>query len=275
MYNQATGNVAMEVSDKSRLTDQAYWDEVFAGAVPSPKPSKPWRRLLPETPQTRQLWRHILPPLVPKGPAKVVELGSAPGATLLRWRTLFGNEVFGVDFSENGLKAQRELFALYGITDEHSIRADFLSDTFQTEYREAFDIVYSGGVIEHFRDPVEVVNAHLQILKPGGLLMISIPNIAGIYRPLLAKRTVDAHNLHIMRLERFRALFRSPVIQPLLCQYFGQLNLGVAYSGHNRKSRCLLRVQALANMLLRIVSFPENRWTSPCLLFIGRKRLFG
>lgn len=46
------------------------------------------------------------------------------------------------------------------------------------------DIVYSVGLIEHFsvEDTREAVLAHLQVLKPGGLLLIGFPTPTFLYR---------------------------------------------------------------------------------------------
>ena len=126
-----------------RLTDNVYWDQVWkdaAESVPQRPPS--WHRLLTETPAERQFWRYI-EVFLPKPPALVVELGSAPGANLLRWRQRFGYEIFGVDFSESGLVAQRRLFGSIGIDETHTLHADFLDPAFQRDYKDRFDVVHS------------------------------------------------------------------------------------------------------------------------------------
>jgi SAM-dependent methyltransferase len=256
---------------QSPLTDSAYWDEVWADAPVSRERPRGWRRFLAELPADRQFWRDIVPRFAPKPPARVIEIGSAPGAKLLRWRDLFGYEVFGVDISERGLLSQRQLLASQGIGESHSIRADFLDPAFQRTHENRFDIAYSAGVIEHFTNPKDAVRAHARLLRPGGLLVVSIPNIRGIYRRWMADEVIAAHNLESMRLPVFRASFALPDIQPLYCGYYGQLNLGIPFRPGSALCRQLLRIQRAANEFLRIVPFPENRWTSPNLLFIGRK----
>ena len=255
---------------QSPLTDDAYWDKVWSGGAIPTKPLSHWRRFLFEVPADRQLWREILPKFVPRGPARVIELGSAPGRNLLRWREMFGYEVFGADISLQGLQLQRELFARHGIDDRHTLHADFLAPAFQAEREESFDIVYSAGLVEHFTNPADAIAAHLRILKPGGLLVVSVPNLAGIYRHLLPEAIVRVHNLEIMRLPAFAALF-PPRVRPLFCDYHGRLNLGIAYAGDTTLSRALLKLQILANVSMWVVPIPENRWTSPQLLFVGQK----
>jgi SAM-dependent methyltransferase len=43
---------------------------------------------------------------------------------------------------------------------------------------ERFDVVVGGDVLEHLRDPLEVLRACRAALKPGGYVVLSLPNIA-------------------------------------------------------------------------------------------------
>ena len=65
----------------------------------------------------------------------------------------------------------------------------------------AFDLVFSCGLIEHFEDPSEMIEAHIQLLAPGGTAVIAIPNYSGIYRRLQEwcdPENLKIHNLQIM-----------------------------------------------------------------------------
>jgi 2-polyprenyl-3-methyl-5-hydroxy-6-metoxy-1,4-benzoquinol methylase len=75
---------------------------------------------------------------------------------------------------------------------------DMFAHTFS---RHSFDLVYSLGVIEHFNDPLPVVEIHTQLLKPGGVALITIPNYSGLYGWLLqrfAPESLAIHNMDIM-----------------------------------------------------------------------------
>jgi len=74
-----------------------------------------------------------------------------------------------------------------------------------------------------------------------------------------------------MKLPRFRALLEMPGLDRLYCAYYGGLNLGIAFGQPTVFHRALPKLQIVANLAARVVPIPENRWTSPYLLYIGRK----
>jgi len=255
--------------ETGRKTDTRYWDSAWDRTAGDRKKRR--KRALPAPPFELLFWREILPAVAPPAPARVIELGSAPGRNLLKWRR-FGYEVYGADYSEIGIAAQRETFAAAGVPEDHAIHADIFDPEFQAAWSGYFDISYSAGVIEHFDDPASAIDAHLAVLKPGGLLVITIPNFAGFMGRLLPKRILETHNLEIMRLSRFQQLFQRADLEEAQCSYAGKLNLVVADSGHSLVvSRLMGHAQHLINLALQKAPFPETSWLSPHLLYIGRK----
>ncbi|MCH5279923.1 MAG: methyltransferase domain-containing protein [Lachnospiraceae bacterium] len=55
--------------------------------------------------------------------------------------------------------------------------ADLTSDTALAEIEKKFDLVYSVGLIEHFRgnDIDKIIAAHFQLCEDGGIVLISVP----------------------------------------------------------------------------------------------------
>ena len=43
-----------------------------------------------------------------------------------------------------------------------------------------YDVVYSLGLIEHFVDRVSIVERHVRLARPGGLLILGVPNFRGL-----------------------------------------------------------------------------------------------
>jgi 2-polyprenyl-3-methyl-5-hydroxy-6-metoxy-1,4-benzoquinol methylase len=60
-----------------------------------------------------------------------------------------------------------------------------------------FDVVTLWQVLEHVPYPIMILEEVHRILKPGGLLVVSTPNIEGIPAKILRKRWWDIKRLHI------------------------------------------------------------------------------
>jgi 2-polyprenyl-3-methyl-5-hydroxy-6-metoxy-1,4-benzoquinol methylase len=52
----------------------------------------------------------------------------------------------------------------------------FLNEDISSKYTEHFNSIYMGDVIEHVEDPLELVRLAVNMLKPGGVLMIVTPD---------------------------------------------------------------------------------------------------
>ena len=103
-----------------------------------------------------------------------VELGSGRGdlSVLLARR---GVRVTLLDASDKALEQARLRFDRLGI-DAEFIKGDMLGVL--DDVRGHFDLSFSSGVIEHFEDEdrTRVIQAHHEVLVPGGLCAISVPN---------------------------------------------------------------------------------------------------
>jgi SAM-dependent methyltransferase len=278
-----------------RLTEQGYWDAVNAGGHGAPPPvaeKMTWphrlgRRLFGDgwvltrwTFAEYDFWRQILPRHVQRDPAcRVIEVGSAPGLQLVEFHKHFGYEPHGVEYTPSGVRSNRQTFEQYGFNPDHVVEGDFFSEQFQGPRREAFDAVLSRGFMEHFTDMDKVVESHVRLLKPGGLLITSIPNLSGINRYMVRRfmpELLPIHNLSLMNLPVYRKLFERPDLEPLACGYQGGVNLLMGAFDENRVPPLLLTLLRRAQLLMNFLQFftgPLNtRWSSPNLMFIGRKR---
>lgn len=226
-------------------------------------------------------WNVIYPRYLPKTPgAKVIEIGSAPGHHLVQLWKVFGYEPFGVEYAPGGAEINREIFAGVGIRRDNVIEADFFDEGFADAHREKFDIVISGGFIEHFQNAKDVVRRHLDLLKPGGYVAVSIPNFRGLnylLLRLLQHEVIPMHNFEIMRLNAFRGLFCPRQVECLFCRYFGTFSLGLFDGGDADVDRPLRRLvvgsKIFINPLLHLLPVQiDSRFTSPMLMYIGRKK---
>jgi SAM-dependent methyltransferase len=229
-----------------------------------------------------QIWNVLYPRHMPHPGSAVVEIGSAPGEHLARLSETFGLVPYGIEYSDSGVEVNRAVFAARGLDAANVIPMDFFSEECLLRYRETFDVVVSRGFIEHFVDPALVVDRHLDLLKPGGLLIVTIPNLRGINHSLthfFHRELIPMHNLKIMSKPAFLQLFDTARVRPLTCGYIGTFSFYLFNVKEGSRLAPLLRacmkLQTVLNVLFRLFlgsRGAENRFTSPQLFFAGIKR---
>ena len=105
---------------------------------------------------------------------RTVELGSGRG-DLSALLAEAGARVTLLDSSAAALSQARLRFARLGLPATYE-----QGDIFETHqaWRGSFDVALSSGVIEHFHGEqrTRIVRIHYDILEPGGLAIISVPN---------------------------------------------------------------------------------------------------
>jgi 2-polyprenyl-3-methyl-5-hydroxy-6-metoxy-1,4-benzoquinol methylase len=280
-----------------RLTDSAYWNKAYSKIITEESPPgkqnierhkahcgfvKSLRNhFVVENYASHLFWNVICPQYLPKAPAKILEVGCAPGKKLVKFAKTFGYEPYGIDFSNPGIESTRELFITNGFNPENVTCADFFNEKFLSNYKGFFDVVVSMGFIEHFTEADRVVERHIQLLREGGVLLISIPNLRGINYALtylLNREALKLHNLDLMDSKAFLSLFQHPELDKLFCGYYGKFHCGVCISSEKVDSHLAKnygRLQQIADYCLMKLLSPgrfENRVLSPYLLYIGSKK---
>lgn len=111
------------------------------------------------------------------GGEKFLDVGCGNGSLVFKASEKF-NEVYGVDISESRIKeAKQRADELFNGSDKFHFaacnineRIDFTDNT--------FDAAASIAVIEHVFDPYFIVSEVHRVLKPGGVFVAEVPNIA-------------------------------------------------------------------------------------------------
>jgi 2-polyprenyl-3-methyl-5-hydroxy-6-metoxy-1,4-benzoquinol methylase len=227
------------------------------------------------------LWEVLLQKYLPFNQGfKVLEVGSAPGTNLVKLHNLLGYIPYGVDYSEEGVALNKTIFAGHNLNPNNVILADFFSETFQSQYKEYFDVVFSMGFLEHFTDVEQVVTNHVTLLKKGGLIVVTIPNLRGFNAFLsnvFCKQVLNMCNLSIMDKGNFSALFARDDIEPVFCDYYGTFSFDLFFT-KNRFLKILYKICKLIQIFLNVVFYTigsegvQSRFFSPYLIYIGKKR---
>lgn len=113
--------------------------------------------------------REILP-LLPRTASRVLEIGCGDGATLALLKDLGVAEwVFGIDIFEKNIEAAKAA----GV--DRALKANV--EDFEPDLPEgSMDVILCLDVLEHLVDPWSVVRRLSKYVKPGGVLIASIPN---------------------------------------------------------------------------------------------------
>lgn len=182
---------------------------------------------------------------------RVLEIGCAPGKLLAFANKVLGADVAGIDYSPNGVATSKELFRALGIDGD--LRCE---DVFQTSLAPAyFDLVYSNGLIEHFDDPRPIVRKHVELARPGGRILIVVPNYGGVYGRIQGKLdpgNLAIHNLSIMSEEGMRRLIPEDLVREHRIFYTGKLNPWIV-NLHTKVPRLLAQAINLAGNALGLM----------------------
>jgi ubiquinone/menaquinone biosynthesis C-methylase UbiE len=107
---------------------------------------------------------------------KIIELGAGSGSDIISL-TQDGAEGYALDFSQESLKSI-QYWAQQKQVSIETIKADIKRIPFPDNY---FDAVYSVGLMEHFTDPISLIQEQIRVLKPGGFLIIDVPQTFTLY----------------------------------------------------------------------------------------------
>ena len=202
-------------NNEGRKTELSHWNTAWQLPARARLPSRLNVDVLNIT--------RLLKKLVRPG-SSYIEIGCAPGKVLAWVASVLKTETAGLDYSESGIANCRTLFEALGLKVNLN-HDDFLNHHLPSA---SFDVVTSFGVIEHFDDARSLVQRHLDLLKPGGVTLIAVPNYGGLYGSL--QRWCDApnlalHNLEIMNPSALAALVDSPEIESVCAYPFGSMSL--------------------------------------------------
>jgi ubiquinone/menaquinone biosynthesis C-methylase UbiE len=102
---------------------------------------------------------------------KILEVGSGSGIDSIALAKL-GASCYCLDNLNEMLNITRKLNKKYK-TKVKLIKADCNKIPFKDN---TFDFVFSAGVLEHFKNPIEILKEEVRVLKKYGFLLVDVPN---------------------------------------------------------------------------------------------------
>ena len=186
--------------------------------------------------------------------AKVADLGCGCGMLLYKLKDKY--DVIGVDGSEKAI----EFCALRGVP----VKLGRFPDEIPLEPK-GFDAVLLLDVLEHLERDVETAQAAAKLLRPGGILMCSVPAYQWLWSPR------DEHHQHYRRYsrKRFVELMKATGLNLEMISFFNTWLFPLAAAG-----RFAAKLRKSAGMKdLRVPPHPVNATLST--MFASERHLLG
>lgn len=218
------------------------------------------------------------------GRPSVLELGCARSAWLPYFAREFRCRVAGLDYSELGARQAAERLAELGIPADVRC-ADLFAPP--PDWIEAFDVVAWFGVAEHFEQTALAVRAAARYVRPGGLLLTEIPNLAGLNGWLQRLFHKPVYDIHVpLTAPDLAGAHQDAGLQLLSSRYLVPTDFGVIdLAGHapgalrTAKDRMLYPLRLVSGAIWwldrRFGPLPTGRITSGFVMTVARKPAAG
>jgi SAM-dependent methyltransferase len=216
------------------LAGEQFWDQFWTHQY--------GRRFIGASHYNYQM-RQLLAAHVHKG-AVVCEIGCG-GSLLLPELAKRGAHAWGIDYSPLGLAMLQANLARAHVS-ARLVQADVRDPNALPP--ETFDLIFSVGVIEHFDDPASVLRIIARSLRPTGVLLTLVPNLAGWWGSL--QRRIDPDILavhHVYTTPELDAVHVQAGLHPLEpARHFGGFcPLAVSYTRLLRPMPKLVKAAAI------------------------------
>jgi ubiquinone/menaquinone biosynthesis C-methylase UbiE len=197
------------------------------------------------------------------GPLRILDAGCGTGALLDCLERRSDAEVYGLDFSGQALAYTRQR------GHNHLVQADLTRLPFRDD---TFDVITALDVVEHIREDERALREVNRVLRPGGVLVVSVPAFRFLWGPHDTalhhyRRYTTGEMAALMRRSGFRVskltyllalLFPAFVAQRLLTKLRPRTDNPQAQLVRVGKllNRFLIRLQAIELALARHLSLP-------------------
>lgn len=242
---------------EQNLTDRSFWKafwESRKGLIFYIKPNYVFGDILAKL-------------IAEKNIKNAIELGGFPGyyATYLKKyqkldTTLFDyyihQELINQLLEKNGLKPG----------DIDIIEADL----FKYQPEKLYDMVLSFGLIEHFNDTKAIIETHLQFLKPGGVLFITLPNfksVNGWVQRKFDKENYDKHNISSMDLQLLKDSCKQLGLKEIESYYHGRFTVWLENKSEQSKvAKAIVKAIWVAGKIATRIVPIESKSLSPYIV---------
>jgi len=200
---------------EDHLTDRAFWVNY-------------WERkndLTVDIPENYLFHKQLAEIIKTEHVKNVIELGGFPGYYGVLLKKYHKLDMTLLDYFVHQ-PITNKLLERNGLEEKdiHIIETDLFNYVPQQKY----DLVLSCGLIEHFKDTSDIIKRHINFLKPGGTLFITLPNfkaLNGWFQKNFDLENYNKHNIDCMDPELLAQICRNAGLEVRKATYFGYFSI--------------------------------------------------
>ncbi len=245
------------------LTDRSFWENYWESKTD----------IIVQIPQNHTFHHQLETIIKDRNVKSAIELGGFPGYYAVFLKKYFNLDASLLDYfihassvsallKENGLNE----------TDVKLIEADL----FNYQPEKQYDLVLSCGLIEHFNDTSDIINKHIPFLKPGGTLLITLPNfksVNGWFQKSFDFENYNKHNIASMDISLLKAICEKANLKDIKVNYYGRFSVWLENEKQKPIGVRFLKkaVWTVGKVITKIVPF-ESKGLSPYIVLEARMK---
>ena len=156
-------------------------------------------------------------------PSRVIDLAAGEGAFSIKLKSL-GHEILAIDASRENWKVPEIPLKIENFDSE------FAEKILETDHK--FDAVVAIEIIEHLENPFRFVRECAKLLKPGGLLFLTTPNVEAVHSRLIFLYTGRMSSFGAY--ETVRPAHITPIFRWKLEMILDEAKFEIVHEGFNR-----------------------------------------
>ena len=236
---------------------QEKWDSVYSNITFS-------------KPRFNDQIRIFLQNYIPLRNGTCFEIGCYPG-TYLSVLGEMGFQLNGIDLTPNTDTKLVEWLKSFDFNIGKIERNDFLKCTNNIKY----DLVVSFGFIEHFKDYGKIILKQSEMIKKGGFIVLTTPNLNRPFLYYLHKlfnpKTLKIHNICAMEPEKWKKIIENEGFEILFCGHFGYFNFWIENESRGKFKRMLLSIFVKILPIISKILPRNNKSFSPYIGLVAKK----
>ncbi len=232
-----------------------FWDSLWGQREPKFDPNLPFREIFAK--------------YLPRG-GDCFEVGCYPGTFLVYLCKNFDYQANGIDTTPFVLTRLPSFLKANGVRVGELIQGNFLQYRSHREY----DVVCSFGFLEHFADFQGVIRKHIELLREGGVLVLTCPNFRGlqhVLRAILDPEDLRRHVLPSMDFAAWKRILDAAGMRILYQSYYRTFGFWTSHQSEESASNLRASILGTATAALNNQLNIPNPVTSPLMISISRK----